>query len=431
MSDEWVLRLFGNFELLDGEGKAVTLPNRKVEALIGVLAAHRRYGIERDRAAEILWPGKPLESQRTSLRQALMLLRNVLGPHALDTSRTHCGLGSGFRLISDYDEPKLRKGDAFMPGHEGDWFAELRFGESVAPDGLLNHMLETSRWYARHDPRSMFALFRVNPGITRGIESEDMLDLLQAVSDDAETVGWSAYWSGTVEEDLQVCAQHLRTALRAAKGNEDRELASEACLELGKVYARTGDFERAAKICRIARGVSESSKSQTAAINALRLEGIVLTHCGRPEVGLKLLRKSEALIRNPVVLTVALGTRAFFEVSLGQFEQARTTLESRPREALKVGHAGIDRVDAMTQAMLASAGGRRHAVSRLEQLSDQCRDLKSIQFGVYADELLGKLYILEGDKGLAERRLDAARKARRASQMAVTPLEAQLVSTLH
>lgn len=321
-----------------------------------------------------------------------------------------------------------------MPGHDGDWFEAQRDCELEAMEGkgsVLTHLLETCRWYARHDPKGMFDLFRVSPTLTRGIEFRDMRDLLKTAGVDSETAGWISYWGGVSEEDLGVCARHLRTALREAKRTQNLELASEACLELGKVYVRTGHLDRAMKVCRVAQAVADDSRSQSAAINALRTQGIVLSHSGRHDVGLRLLAKSECLIRNPVQMTVALGVRALFEVSSGQFERARATQESRSKEALKVGHRGIDYVGSLTQAMLASAGGRRNAVSSLEQLSAQCHDLGSTQFGVYADELLAKLFVLEGDRGLAERRLNEARRGRRESQMAVTPLEAQLVAALH
>ena len=90
-----------------------------------------------------------------------------------------------------------------------------------------------------------------------------------------------------------------------------------------------------------------------------------------------------------------------------------------------MGHRGVDCVGSMTEAILAVAGNRRSAIEPLERLSAECSSVGSTQFGVYADELLAKLFYLEGERDLAGDRLTAARRGRSVSRMAVTPLEAQ------
>src|SRR5579862_3762850 len=121
MEGTWQLFLYGDFRLFDGSGERVPLPTSKVEGLLAVLAAHRRFGIDRDEAAEILWPGRPLETQRANLRQALSQLRKAIGAASIDSSRTHLRLVDQLQLACDLDLPDKRRSDAFMPGHEGEW----------------------------------------------------------------------------------------------------------------------------------------------------------------------------------------------------------------------------------------------------------------------------------------------------------------------
>jgi tetratricopeptide (TPR) repeat protein len=423
----WNLQLFGDFRLSDPSGAIVRLPNRKVEALLAVLALHRRYGVSREWIAEQLWHDSPEANRRTNLRQAVKLLRASLGDGVLEDSRAYCRLSCSFLLDCDYDRPN-HTSSGFMPGHDGNWFEGIRSEhccESDAPAGVLSNLLETCRWFARHDPKAMFSLLKVNPALTRGMNFRDMRELLDLAGEDAVSGGWSFYWRGTAEDDLRLCAELLRSALKGARRTQDLELASEVCLELGKVYARTGEFARAERICDLADAVASDAKCGATAVIALRLRGIVFTHWGRHDDGLELLERSEPLLRNPVERAVALGVRAFFEASIGRYERARDTFESRSREVLNMGHRGVDCVGSMTEAMLAVAGNRRSAIEPLERLSAECSSVGSTQFGVYADELLAKLFYLEGERDLAGDRLTAARRGRSVSRMAVTPLEAQ------
>jgi TolB-like protein/Tfp pilus assembly protein PilF len=76
------LKLFGGFELRDGDGNEIVVRNRKLQGLIAYLAAgpDRRHG--RDALASLLW-GDRLDAQaRQSLRQALTAFRQLPGVDA-------------------------------------------------------------------------------------------------------------------------------------------------------------------------------------------------------------------------------------------------------------------------------------------------------------------------------------------------------------
>ncbi|HWD39954.1 MAG TPA: hypothetical protein VG944_13985 [Fimbriimonas sp.] len=430
-SAAWKLNLFGAFSLETCSGLQVRLPNRKVEALLAILALHPRYGIERAAACEILWPGKAAEAQRANLRHLLLLLKQAMGDGVLEATRSHCRLSPNLQLHCDYHDAEIRNSGEFMVGHEGEWFEQIRLEQdslSEPAPGPVDHFLETSRWYARHDPAKVFALFRLSPELTKGIDFRELLLVLDMARGAEGCAGWIDYWRGTAEDNLQSCAALLRSALKEAKRTQDLDLASEACFELGKVYARLGEFQKAMKICRTSDAIAQEAKSVRPKKNAMRVKGVLLTQWGYHEQGLELLHRSEELIDNPLDLAVAQSVRAFFEASVGKYEEAGRTIESRSKEAQGAGHRGHDNVSAVTLSMLAIVGQRSGAVPQLERLSAQCQASRSTQMAVYSNELLAKLYLLEGEKSLAANHLRSARKSRSETHMAVTPLEAHRVA---
>src|SRR5262249_31448724 len=125
----WQLRVYGGFSLASPTGEWVRLPDRKTEGLLAILALNREFGVQRQDAANILWPGRE-PNNLANLRQALAVWRRVLGAEAIEASTTHCRLASDFELRSDYEDVALRGEGGFMPGHEGEWFDDVRF-ESI------------------------------------------------------------------------------------------------------------------------------------------------------------------------------------------------------------------------------------------------------------------------------------------------------------
>jgi hypothetical protein len=76
---KWQLQLFGTFRLVDPVGTPITLSSRKVEGLLAILAIEREHGVSRDKIAEILWPGRPLDVQRALFVKRLPSLNGQLG----------------------------------------------------------------------------------------------------------------------------------------------------------------------------------------------------------------------------------------------------------------------------------------------------------------------------------------------------------------
>lgn len=430
-SGPWQLRFFGEFSARNPEGHMVRLPDRKVEGLLAVLALHPEYGIERSRAAEILWPGRA-PSNLATLRQALSVLRRTLGEDAIEASRQHCRLTSSFVFVSDFDLPNERRG-GFMPGLEGEWFDEIRLDSDTTPatldsDTIVASFHQTLLWFASHDRRGLHNLLRARPSLTRGIAYSDLLELMRAAPEDESCVGWSYYWRGTAEDSLDTCAGLLRSALREAKRNQSLSLASEACLELGKVYSRSGKVEQALRICDIADDVADESNSRANRANALRLRGTVQVHWLDTRSGLSLLREAEHLLDDPIEIAVAQGARAFFEASSGKFDRAAESLHQSQVLSRSLNHYRIGITAPLTAMLLRlSEGARTSVIAELAQLGDHYRSIGSTQFGVYADELLSSLLLEAGETDLAQSHIRSAQQARLKSNMTTTLLETKRI----
>ncbi|MCZ6838304.1 MAG: BTAD domain-containing putative transcriptional regulator, partial [Alphaproteobacteria bacterium] len=72
------LRLFGDVKLLRGAAQEIALP-RKTQLLLAYLALNAEQRHPRDKLAALLWPDRPEEQARHSLRQCLFALGKALG----------------------------------------------------------------------------------------------------------------------------------------------------------------------------------------------------------------------------------------------------------------------------------------------------------------------------------------------------------------
>jgi DNA-binding SARP family transcriptional activator len=73
------VRVLGGFELIGAGGDSLTLPGRKLRALVALLALPPALGWSRERLTAVLWGDREEELARGSLRQALAELRRLLG----------------------------------------------------------------------------------------------------------------------------------------------------------------------------------------------------------------------------------------------------------------------------------------------------------------------------------------------------------------
>jgi DNA-binding SARP family transcriptional activator len=78
------LRVFGGFALSDpADERGRRLPQRRAEALLAVLAVAGDLGASRDRLVGLFWPENTQALARHALRDALWVIRQVVGPDAI------------------------------------------------------------------------------------------------------------------------------------------------------------------------------------------------------------------------------------------------------------------------------------------------------------------------------------------------------------
>jgi len=415
----WTVSLRGSFRLMAPGGEVVRLQNSKVEALFGVLVRHREFGISRDELAAIVWPGKPSEDQKSSLRQALSLCRRAIGDDAIEASRSHCRVSDHFRL------EVLPGTGIFMPGHEGEYFDEIR-SEDLAGDfwaserrSVLDAWLEVLEWNARNDPALFFTMLRMTPHQAEGLAFADLERLLAQASGPNKSA-WCEYWWGTVLKDLEECKKHLRTALDLALKEKDYELISKICLELGRACSRTGRLKRAATVSKLADEVAAESGAVSNKVNALRLKGTLNFHWGDPQRGNALFQRAIHMAPSTIEEYQLTASLALFQAGYGFDVEAAANIEKVRSFATSLGHMKLNSLVQLTQCILLTRSLEpKRAYDTILEVS-MASDTVSEQITGYTEELLSSLCDRMGETKLANAHRARALEARQTSRDVTT-----------
>ncbi len=96
MTSRLRLSLFGGFQLEDAQGRSISLPLRKAQALVAYLAVVKGQCASRDQLVGLLWAGSDPQRARQSLRQTLATLTKALGEEAEQVLRID---GQEVRLV--------------------------------------------------------------------------------------------------------------------------------------------------------------------------------------------------------------------------------------------------------------------------------------------------------------------------------------------
>jgi DNA-binding SARP family transcriptional activator len=73
------LTILGGFQLRSASGRTLTMPTRKMEAMMAYLALRLAQTHPRDKLAGLLWSDRANTQARKSVRQTVYRLRKVLG----------------------------------------------------------------------------------------------------------------------------------------------------------------------------------------------------------------------------------------------------------------------------------------------------------------------------------------------------------------
>lgn len=163
------LRLFGTFQFESEGGRTLSLPTKKIKALLAYLAFCSGQAHERAKLAALLWEDSGEMQARESLRQSLSLLRKALSPrhtHALITRGDTVELKSGAvlvdalefeRLVASADAARLAQAVELYQGRflegfdlrasefEG-WLLSVRQQLNEKAIGALNKLLAHDVW---------------------------------------------------------------------------------------------------------------------------------------------------------------------------------------------------------------------------------------------------------------------------------------------
>jgi tetratricopeptide (TPR) repeat protein len=430
----WRVHLYGRFRLLKPGGELVRLPTRKVEGLLAMLAINRADGLSKAEIQRELWP---TGANGNSFRQALHQLRKSLGEGAIESDGAVCRVSDRFPLECDVTNPKLRDSEAFMPGQLGDWFERRRVELAADEPGtsrsqVIDSLLVALEWLAASDPNAFFAVMEAAPALVRGIHHARLAQLVRTVACRTDLQrAWALYWQGTAENDLPTCARLLNHGLAISRSLKEIPLQSEICLELGKVYTRLGRTTDALAVGQIADSLAGCTENRMVQANRHRLAGTIRVHWGDYENGLCRLELAEEFIDDPLEAAIAMGARAFFSASIGRDEVAGRLIAEARRLANGLEHDRVARTTDLAEILVAArAGCRSQAIEKLVTTSARGAGTPS-QVVVYADELLAKLFYLEGDRDLAHDRFDRAHRGRLSSRMVMTRLEARRLSRRH
>ena len=121
----YAVNLLGPFEALDPTRRRISLPTRKAEALLAVLALSSRGGVPRDRILNLFWGDRAEAHARHSLSQTMSSLRASFGKDAIVADRDVIGLATAqldvdvlqFLRAAESDEPaELQRAAALYRG---------------------------------------------------------------------------------------------------------------------------------------------------------------------------------------------------------------------------------------------------------------------------------------------------------------------------
>lgn len=143
----WRLLLCGQIALLNGNGEPIALPTRTSYLALAVLASASHRTVNRVTLARVLWPSSCLRAARSSLRNALAVIRKT-APGIVDVYGQAVTLSASVECDFLADDPE----GVFMPNFDHDWAIDMRLSLRANQVDLLlgqaRDSLEEQDWDA-------------------------------------------------------------------------------------------------------------------------------------------------------------------------------------------------------------------------------------------------------------------------------------------
>ncbi len=407
-----------------------------------MLALQRNYGVARDEAAEILWPEAPSDKARNSLKQALALLRKALPDHAVESSHSHIRLSEDFRLITDVEDPLLRKSNAFLPGFEGSWFEDQRSALTVreeielAPGPNPFQAFDSlAEWYFQLSADRGFAFLRENLGMTLGLSEMTRRLIRTSKPTDIRWIGWSLYLRGCHElccKNVVKGGQLCRQAAQYGLEQGDLMLAVQSIAQYALSESFQGRVSAAMEIARNALQVASRSQDKELTATANQMFGNILVHANDLKQGLYYMETAEQIYADPVDTLIIQGLRSFYLSLFGNYGKAAEIIEAMNcAGGHRIGHPFLNANVGCARAQIYLSDANFEKAIEVGQVSlEGARRMHNLHQVIVANEVLANAYRRAGELQDSQMRLEEAVSLRRSLSMAHKPWRANTVSSL-
>jgi hypothetical protein len=427
----WKLQLCGDFELRRPDGISVPVANRKVQALLSVLAIHRESGVGRGELAAILWPELSVAKRGNNLRQTLLRAREVIGHDAIVSSRTDCRFSNDLSIEADVDSGGPR--GLFMPGFDGPWFDRIRQRgvRSGGPTLLTSSFLNLLEWFSDHDPARMLGLMRENLGMTLGMSTDDRRRILERVADDRALPGWLTFFRAQLlDQGYAKAAAQFRELLTVAELHGDHVLGVQVAAQLVNCSMMQNRIAEALTTAAWCMRLAEKSGDPSVIPTATQIQAMALLHGGRPAEGFLLLERAEQQYSIYLDSVIMQALRGYHLLTYGRMAEADQCMEIPRKVRNETGHGLLQIICSIVDAKMAERDrDPRDSIEGLLRAAETTNTFEDRRYVVVAHEELAMAYGRVGEVDLAKERAVSANRIRRTMAMGYTPWDQLRLAT--
>ncbi len=429
----WRLQLLGRFHLISSEGRDVTPTNRKVQALLAILALHTDQGVAREELGRILWPEMPADKRDNNLRQTLARARAVVGPENIDSNRSLCCISSHFRIEVDVCNGQDAPEKGFMPGFEGEWFEKFRRGSRQHSTLLISSFCQMLDWLAVHDPARMLGLMRENLGMTIGLGLDDRRRILTSVKEDLALPGWLTFFrAGLLDEGYTSAEAQFHEVLRTAESKGDLVLGVQASAQLCICAMLQSKFHEAQAYANLCSALASKSNDKAVIPTSIQVQGMALLHRGRQAEGFALLERAEQEYKQYLDSVIIRCLRGYYLATYGHYTEADQCMEIPRKVRDETGHGLIRLICGLADAQIVShSQDVKEALHHHQKVMEWSEAFHDRRFTVVSTEEVAMTYLKLGEVPLAKQSAVAAKRLRKSMAMTYTPWDQMRLALSH